>query len=280
MESPILIPRPETEEWTLRLVELLQQQLKQKCSKRPFRILDVCSGSGCIGLLLAKELSSSSDFDMRQVKVLAVDVLEQAVALGKKNAARHAIGEDQISFLQADLFDDDFVGAISKHAIRSGESFDGFDLIISNPPYIPRIEYEQLDRSVKNHESYLALLGEAPPPAVEQVRYVAGQERHDGLDFYRRIRSIAPLLLKQDVPDGDKLRSHINVLPRIVLEIGHCQARAVKAIYDEPPTAASDSASNKEPMRGSSNHRIRQSWRSEALPDFNGIDRSIWIYDA
>ena len=268
VEPPILIPRPETEEWATRLVEVLKSRLsaESRSSKVPYRILDLCSGSGCIGLLLAQELSRASQ--SRKVEVLAVDVLEQAVALGRKNAERHAIPEATISFLQADLFSDSFIESMTKQAKGPEQPFDGFDLIVSNPPYIPRIEYEQLDASVKDHESPLALLGESPLAANERASKV--KRDADGLDFYRRIRDLAPLLLKPTL-ELEPQPARTRRLPRIVMEVGKGQAEAVAGMFGTADTKPA--AKNADAIAF-----LRAHWTCRIQEDFQGIERSVWYH--
>ena len=128
VEPPILIPRMETEEWVMNLIE----QIK-KLPEQPLAILDLCTGSGCVGLALA------SAFHYAQVT--AVDINPNALVLAKKNAA--IAGIENISFVLSDLFE--------KLPTQA------FDLVVTNPPYISSLEYEALDLSVRRWEDPLAL---------------------------------------------------------------------------------------------------------------------------
>lgn len=113
------------------------------------RILDLCTGSGCIGLALATRL--------KDAKVTCADISKEALAVAKKNISFHKLG-GRVSCVQAD-------------ALSTPSAFLGkFDMIVSNPPYITTLEMEQLPHSVKDYEPHLALHGGA-----------------DGLDFYRSI---------------------------------------------------------------------------------------------
>ena len=113
------------------------------------RILDLCTGSGCIGLAIAKRV--------KDAKVTLADVSREALAVAKKNVAGQKL-TGKVSCIQAD-------------ALKEPSAFLGeFDLIVSNPPYITTQEMEELDRSVKDFEPHLALHG-----------------GDDGLDFYRAI---------------------------------------------------------------------------------------------
>lgn len=132
VEPPTLIPRPETEEWCLDLIEQLQQ------AKLPnLTILDMCTGSGCIALALARALPDAL--------VYAVDISQQALQLARKNAQHNTI--KNITFIESDLFT----------AIAPSLQFD---VIVSNPPYIAQAEWEVLDESVKTWEDKKALVAD------------------------------------------------------------------------------------------------------------------------
>ena len=113
------------------------------------RILDLCTGSGCIGLAIANRV--------KDAKVTLADISKDALAVAKKNVAAQKL-TGRVSTIQAD--------ALADPAPFLGK----FDLIISNPPYITSEEMTQLDHSVKDYEPHLALHG-----------------GDDGLDFYRSI---------------------------------------------------------------------------------------------
>lgn len=113
------------------------------------RILDLCTGSGCIGLAIANRV--------KDAKVTLADVSREALAVAKKNIARHKL-TGRVSCVQAD-------------ALTPATAFLGkFDMIVSNPPYITTQEMTELPRSVSDYEPALALHG-----------------GEDGLDFYRAI---------------------------------------------------------------------------------------------
>lgn len=121
------------------------------------RILDLCCGSGCIGLAIASRV--------RDARVTLADISKEALAVAKKNIARNKLG-GRVSTFQVD-------------AREEAPGFLGkFDLIVSNPPYITRKEMEQLPKSVDAYEPHLALFG-----------------GEDGLDFYRSIiQKFTPIL--------------------------------------------------------------------------------------
>lgn len=139
----VLIPRDDT----MAVVELALEQ-REKLPKNP-RILDLCTGSGCIGLALASQ--------MKDARVTLVDVSPKALKIAKKNTADLKL-TGRVSCIQADVRE-----PVSRFLGQ-------FDLMISNPPYITRQEMPQLQRSVRDYEPRLALYG-----------------GEDGLDFYRAI---------------------------------------------------------------------------------------------
>jgi len=127
IDQNVLIPRQETE----LLVDLVVKELKRKEQKN-VRILDVCTGSGCIAIALKKKFP--------HIEVFAVDIQDSALMVAKKNAQINGV---EISFIQSDLFEN----------IQLKE----FDIIVSNPPYISHEEYLTLDGSVKDYEPPIAL---------------------------------------------------------------------------------------------------------------------------
>ena len=113
------------------------------------RILDLCTGSGCIGLAVANRV--------KDARVTLADVSRDALAVAKKNITRHKLS-GRVSCVQAD-------------ALTPPPAFLGkFDMIVSNPPYVTSAEMEELPHSVKGYEPHLALHG-----------------GEDGLAFYRSI---------------------------------------------------------------------------------------------
>ena len=146
----VLIPKPDTEVLVERAMELIIQ------AARPLRILDMCTGSGCIGLSVMKTLYALEKVPVENLpQMTLVDISEQALAIAKKNAA--ALLPDgailqKITFIQSDLF----------------EKVDGkFDFILTNPPYVPSSMVDKLLKDGRN-EPRLALDGDiAVPEPVE-----------------------------------------------------------------------------------------------------------------
>ena len=130
----VLVPRPETEvllEQAIHLVKTIPL-----LSERPLRILDLCTGSGVISVVSARE--------MGDVHVWATDISQDALEVAKRNADAHNVS-DKITFLLGDLW-----GPLQN--LR-------FDLILSNPPYVSTGEYPHLPPEVRDHEPKIALDG-------------------------------------------------------------------------------------------------------------------------
>ena len=148
----VLIPRDDTCAVTTLAIE------KALFLDKDPRILDLCTGSGCIGLALAHRI--------KDARVTLADISPEALAVAKKNVINQKLSA-RVSCVQAD--------ALGEPAPFLGK----FDLIISNPPYITGDEMKELDHSVKDYEPHLALYG-----------------GEDGLDFYRAITANYAMALK------------------------------------------------------------------------------------
>ncbi len=130
VDKGVFIPRPETEI----LIEKTIEIYKNFFFPSFVNILDIGTGSGNIAITLGKEIKNSS--------LIATDISEKSIKIAKKNAARYKV-ENKIKFIKTDLF--------PKKNIK-------FDIIVSNPPYIPEREIENLENDVKK-EPYIALNG-------------------------------------------------------------------------------------------------------------------------
>jgi release factor glutamine methyltransferase len=134
VEHPILIPRPETEEWVHNFIE----DCKNKgLDKKSFSILDIGTGSGCIAITLAHYLPLAT--------VIAVDNNPLAITLAKKNVKKH--GLTNIHIVESDLF-------------NNIPSDIQFDVIVSNPPYISIEDFLTLEPSITAWEDCNALVAE------------------------------------------------------------------------------------------------------------------------
>jgi release factor glutamine methyltransferase len=138
----VLIPRPETEIIVEAALELFPD------THAPLFIADVGTGSGCLAVVLAKERPAA--------RVLATDVSSGNFLVVQANTSRHGV-EDRVTFSVADLLPE-----------QLGPSFGGFDLIVSNPPYIAEGERATLQPEVRDYEPAQALF--AGPDGLEVIR--------------------------------------------------------------------------------------------------------------
>ena len=165
----VLIPRPETE-------HVVEAALKHNAET----ILDIGTGSGAIAITLALEVSSRDS----KARVFATDISPEALEIARQNAA---VLEACVGFVECDL----------GSALRDGS----FDMVVSNPPYVPEGDHATLQREVRDHEPSLALF--------------AGP---DGLAIYSRLIPDAARLLK---PGG-----------RLILELGYTSLQPVRAMLE------------------------------------------------
>lgn len=152
VDGSVLIPRPETEELVL---------WAEQCAAdhRNPRILDVCTGSGCIAIVLAAHLP--------QAEVTALDISHTAIETARRNAAMNGV---RIRFIEDD--------ALNGMPSLAGETFD---IIVSNPPYIPHSEIESMHVNVTRYEPHEALFVDDADPLV----------------FYRAIARAARTMLSE-----------------------------------------------------------------------------------
>lgn len=169
VEDGCLIPRPDTEV----LVEKAIDIIGNKCSS----VLDIGTGSGCVAISIAHYCKDAT--------VSSLDISQKALSVAENNANAN---NTRVNFIKCDILNE----------VPNGS----YDIIVSNPPYIPTAVIEGLDSNVKDHEPKLALDG-----------------GNDGLDFYRRITEIAPSLLN---PGGT-----------LLYEAGHDQAQDVKKLMEK-----------------------------------------------
>ncbi len=170
----VLIPRFETEELVENTIKIINQHF-DKC----INVIDIGTGSGCIGITLAKKFPDSN--------VTGVDISDKALAVAWKNKCN--LDADNIDFIQSDLFA--ALGADRR-----------YDIIVSNPPYIPTKVIEGLQDEVRLHDPMLALDG-----------------TEDGLMFYRRIT--------------DKSGDYLKMNGYLCYEIGAEQAADVSDIMKQ-----------------------------------------------
>lgn len=170
----VLIPRPETELLVEQVVSYIQSNFPDK--NKTVKVLDMCTGSGCIAISVDKMCDNA--------KVRAVDISEKALQVARENNIKN---QADVTFIQSDLFEN---------------VTDKFDVIVSNPPYIPTETLQTLMEEVRDYDPPLALDGSG-----------------DGLKFYRII--------------SEKAEEFLNQHGRLFLEIGHDQGKSVPELLRE-----------------------------------------------
>lgn len=164
------------------------------------RVIDLCAGSGCIACALATEHPN--------MEVLALDIAPEALALAQRNVEAQGVA-DRVSVRESDLL---------AAAIADPDNKGSFDVIVSNPPYIPSQVVDMLDAEVNDYEPRLALDGGA-----------------DGLDLFRRFIGDAYELLK---PGGvlavELFEESLDQARTIALDHGFSEARIVQDLTNRP----------------------------------------------
>lgn len=168
VNEDVLIPRPET--------ELLVEKVTSYIKERYVKVLDMCTGSGCIAVSIDRMCANAD--------VTAVDISEKALKVAGENNVNN---QGRVTFVQSDLFEN---------------INETYDVIVSNPPYIPTSDIDTLMEEVREHEPHLALDGSA-----------------DGLKFYREICTNAV--------------NYLNKNGKIFLEIGYDQGQTVPELLRE-----------------------------------------------
>lgn len=151
VKKGVLIPRADTE-------TLVETVLDEIIEDKKYKILDICSGSGCVGISIA--------YYRNNVTADLVDIDDIAIETGERNIIRNSV-DNRVKILKKDILKE--------------YPDSKYDIIVSNPPYIESDIIETLQTEVKDYEPHIALDGGA-----------------DGLIFYRRIAKIAPELLSEN----------------------------------------------------------------------------------
>ncbi|MBM7615093.1 peptide chain release factor N(5)-glutamine methyltransferase [Alkaliphilus hydrothermalis] len=178
IEEGVLIPRGDTEI----LVEEVLSLYKKYYPTQQIKVVDIGTGSGAITISLAKFIE--------RIEVISIDISPKALEVARRNAEGLGV-VDKIQFVQGSILE----------PLRDNGHDNGLQMIISNPPYIPRAVVEGLQPQVKDYEPHLALVG-----------------GEDGLDFYREIIVNAPLYLEDD--------------GWLVFEIGYDQGESVSCLME------------------------------------------------
>ena len=174
VSDAVLIPRPETE-------ELVEAVIKAVKNKPGLKIIDIGTGSGCIAIALKKNIAASA--------VTAIDISADALDIAKENAAnQHTI----INFFQSDFL-----------SRENNKLLEKYDVIVSNPPYIPKNELELMDKNVTAYEPHIALFVDNDQPLI----------------FYEKINAFA--------------KDHLNEHGMIFLETHEDLAETVCKLFDE-----------------------------------------------
>ncbi len=199
----VLIPKPDTE----LLVELALDALEDKFRAKPDAIptvCDMCTGSGCVGLSIAKTLADkagekkeTTDYtDSQRLSFTLVDISENALAIARKNAERLIVQKEMPHFIQSNLFEN---------------VLPTFDLIVTNPPYVPHSKSLELLKDGRS-EPLLALDGD-----VDEVGESSGT--NDGLALIRRL-----------VP---QCYEHLNRNGGLIMETGEYNAEATAELFKQ-----------------------------------------------
>ncbi|SHH43739.1 peptide chain release factor N(5)-glutamine methyltransferase [Sporanaerobacter acetigenes] len=176
IEEGILIPRPDTE---ILVDYILNNGIKNYQGK--INILDLGSGSGCIGITLA--------YHIKKAQVYSIDIDEKALEVTRKNVEKFHL-QDRVEVIKENILEE----------INSLQIDEKIDIIVSNPPYIPRKDIEELQIEVKDFEPRKALDGGI-----------------DGLDFYKKI-----------IPESKKYLKSGGML---IFEIGYDQGPSLIKIF-------------------------------------------------
>jgi release factor glutamine methyltransferase len=174
VNKSVLIPRPETEELVERAIDFCKHN---KIAK----VLDIGTGSGCIPISIKKH--------SEEALVTAIDISSDALLLAKKNALKH---DAAINFLCLDFLDE-----------NTWKLLPHFDLIVSNPPYIPASESNLMDDNVVKFEPHLALFVPDEDPLV----------------FYKKIMQLG--------------KSHLNPLGKILVEIHEKMGNEIQQLFSQ-----------------------------------------------
>ncbi len=151
------------------------------------KVLDLCTGSGCIPLLLCHLWQSGA------AHATGVDISTDAIRLATENAALcgiPALASSSATAQPQNTFTPVLGDLMHPTFIQAARLQPPYDLITSNPPYIPRAEYDELPPSVKDFEDVRALLGETPGHSPPDAN-LPDTDRAKGLVFYHRIASLA-----------------------------------------------------------------------------------------
>lgn len=174
VDPNVLIPRQETEI----LIETIIEQNKDRSG---LKILDIGTGSGNIPISLAKH--------MPDAEIISIDISEEAIKIAKGNAELNEV--ENVNFIPKDIFDENIIS-----------EYSGFDIIVSNPPYVGEDEFDSLQKEITMFE---------PKEAVTDFK--------NGFSFYERITNLGKELLNKN--------------GKLYFELGIDQSERVKNIFEK-----------------------------------------------
>lgn len=191
----VLIPRPETEvlvEEIIKNIHKWQATWDNSRQDQNIKILDIGTGSGCIGISLA--------YYIKNAKVTAVDISENALEVARLNAKSHGLCH-RVNLVKSNLF-----SGIEKDCSQ-------YNIIVSNPPYITKEDLKKVQKEVK-YEPTLALFGGL-----------------DGLCYYRRIINKAPLFLEEKGILAFEVGYDQAKVVKSLMEVEFCKVKIIKDIW-------------------------------------------------
>ncbi|CAD5117192.1 DgyrCDS5989 [Dimorphilus gyrociliatus] len=179
VKKPVFIPRPETED----LVNLSIDKIRNSFPAKEVTGLDLCCGSGAIGISLLKNISNLQ-------QITSIDMSNQACELTTLNSEKNNVSS-KMTVLQARI--DELPGILKRK----------YDFIVTNPPYVPDIDMEYIEDEVAIYEDPIALRG-----------------GHDGLNVIRKIIEVAPKFLKESgLIFMEMDSSHYKYIPNLLKDL-------------------------------------------------------------
>jgi release factor glutamine methyltransferase len=180
-----LIPRGETEHVVIEALD----RLKGRSKENPAQVADVCTGSGCIAVSVAKHSP--------HCQITAIDISPAALAIAKRNVEQHDLAQ-RIQLAEGDLLE-----TIADQSL---------DLVLSNPPYVSDTEFQALDRSVRDHEPKLALV--SGPTGREVIHRLIEQSANKLLPGGWLIVELSPMIADsvQQQLEADGRWTHVGMV--------------------------------------------------------------------